>query len=98
MEQVQAYYKNINSSPVKEGRKLIKAVLYTITYEDLPIQESHELIFYLSSAATKTKGFMEVIRNLSKFISELKAVYQSIKKIKRLEGSKKGKETATPQI
>jgi len=41
---------------------------------------------------------MEVIRNLSKFISELKAVYQSIKKIKRLEGSKKGKETATPQI
>ncbi len=82
MEQVQAYYKNIDSSPVEEGQKLIKAVLYTITYEDLPIQESHELIFYLSSAATKTKRFTEVIKNPTKFVSELRTVYQSIKEIK----------------
>src|SRR6266542_1564953 len=37
LEQVQAYYKNIDLSLVEEGRKLIKAVFYTITYEDLPI-------------------------------------------------------------
>src|SRR6266545_4170717 len=96
LEQVQAYYQHIDSLPVEDGRKLIKAVLYTITYEDLLIQESHELIFYLSSAATKIKGFTKVIRNPQKFISELRTVYQSIKEIKRPEGSKKEKETATP--
>jgi len=96
LEQVRAYYQHIDSSPVEDGRKLIKAVLYTVTYEDLPIQESHELIFYLSSAATKTKGFTEVIKDPLRFIADLKTVYQSIKEIKRPEGSKKGKETATP--
>ncbi len=98
LEQVWAYYKNIDSSPVEEGWKLIKAVLYTITYENLPIQESYELIFYLSSAATKIKEFTEVIRNPIKFVSKLRTVYQSIKEIKRPESSKKEKETATPQI
>ncbi len=97
LEQVRAYYQHIDSSLVEDGRKLIKAVLYTVIYEDLPIQESHELIFYLSSAATKTKGFTEVIRDPLKFIADLKTVYQSIKESKRPEGSKKGKETATPQ-
>src|SRR6266540_3111748 len=44
----------------------------------------------------KTQEYTEIIRDPLKFIADLKTVYQSIKEIKRPEGSKKGKETATP--
>ena len=53
-----------------------------VTYEDLPIQKSHELIFYISSAVTKIKDFIKVIKDPVRFILNLKKVYQGIKKIK----------------
>ncbi len=68
-----------------------------VTYKDLLIQESHELIFYILSATTKTKRFIEVISDPARFILDLKAVYKEIKEIKQLEGSK-GKKITTPQI
>ncbi len=93
-EQIQAYYKNIDSLSVEQRHKLIKAILYIITYKNLPIQKPHKLIFYISSAVTKIKGFMKVIRNPARFILNLKAIYKSIKEIKWSKGSTKGKETA----
>jgi len=41
---------------------------------------------------------MEVIKNLFKFISDLKAIYNGIKEIKRTKGLPKGKKTTTPHI
>ncbi len=67
-----------------------------ITYKDLPIQEPHKLIFYISSAVTKIKGFMKVIKNPLKLISDLKAVYKGIKEIKQPEGSIKRKKIIIP--
>src|SRR6266542_6586923 len=98
LEQVQAYYQHIDSSPVEDGRKLIKAVLYTVTYEDLPIQESHELIFYLSSAATKTKGFTEVIRDPLGFIADLKTVYQGDQTAGRVKKGKGNSHTSNQKV
>ncbi|SRR6266540_1058279 len=94
-EQIYIYYKDIDSLSVKQEYKLIKAVLYTITYKDLPLEESHELIFYISSTVIKIKEFTEIIRDPTKFILDLKATYKIIKKIRYSEGSTKGKEIIT---
>ncbi len=57
------------------------------------VKESYKLIFYISSAAIKIKKFIEVIRNFTRFILDLKVIYKAIKKIKWLKGLIKGKET-----
>jgi len=47
----------------------------------LSIQKLHELIFYISLAATKTKEFIEIIKDPARFIFDLKVVYKGIKEI-----------------
>jgi len=62
------------------------------------LKKSHKLIFYLSSAVIKIKGFTEIIRDPARFILDFKATYKAIKKIKWSERLIKEKKTTISKV